>query len=410
MHRRDRSHWLRAAVPGILAVALLAGCETGGGTGAPFSVISVSPERAVVSARGQPVAVEPPDDLCISPDSIETSARSAVVVIGDCMPERGSEGASAPGADLHLPPGMPGIIMVAISGNPGFGPEQVSGDDLSGLERYLATPGGQALLGRGGDASQVSVVETRRAGDVLYVLVEDRGAHAVPVLAPRFWRAFVELNDRLTVVSVNGFRAAPMSEDEMVRYLGDQVRQLELANAGPIEEAPIRLAEASRTESTAAAGPPGDGVPQAAPERAPASATSGAVVSPPPTLPPRPGDTAGAAPTETPPAADGRERSDGWDSLEASAEPPGPNDVPAGADAAPAPPPEARAQPAAAPSPVPRARTRRAPASAPAAESRSSGAAAAEAPVPEPRHAAPEAPATAPSAGAVPTPRPRAAH
>ncbi len=165
------------------------------------------------------------------------------------------------GSALDLPPGMPGIISVGLSGDPGFGRASAGDRGLSRLESYLQTPEGQALLGRGGDGSQVSVIETRRQGDILYVLVEDRDAAAVPVLAPRFWRAFVELNDRLAVVTVSGFRDVPMDEDEMLSHLGDQVRQLQVANAVPIDEAPIQVAKARprRAETGTGDEPPEEG-------------------------------------------------------------------------------------------------------------------------------------------------------
>jgi hypothetical protein len=257
--------WVRAALFGSSAVVLFAGCEPGQfGLSArnaewqrlgEFAVVSASPERAVVSARGQPVAVEPPPGFCLAEESIETSDRSAVVLIGDCVLEGGA--GVMPGADgaLNLPMAMPGIITVSISGDPGFAARGASASDLSELEGYLATPEGRALLGRGGDGSEVSVVETRRDGRILYVLVEDRAAQPVPLLAPRFWRAFIELNDRLAVVTVSGFRDVPMDEAEMLRHLGDQVRQLQVANAAPLEDAPVQYAEAPREPRSAEPGP-----------------------------------------------------------------------------------------------------------------------------------------------------------
>lgn len=231
---------LRSGLLGVSLLALLAGCEAGqmgfGGT-APvgdFAVLSASPERAVLSAQGQRVAVEPTPGFCVAEDSIETSDRSAFVLIGDCALSSG-------GVDLSS--GIPGITTVSISGDPGFGSRGASAADLSALERYLATPEGRALLGRGGDGGEVSIVESRREGNTLFVLVEDRAEQAVPLLATRFWRGFVELNGRLTVVTVSGFFDAPMDENQMLAHLGAQVKRLQLANAAPIE-APVQVAAA----------------------------------------------------------------------------------------------------------------------------------------------------------------------
>lgn len=248
--RHPLSRPVRTALLGGAAVMLLAGCEPGqfGFSGrdaewarrGAFSVVSASAQRAVLSAEGNRVAVEPSPGFCLAEDEIETSDRSAFVLIGDCMMESAPMGDGA----LDLPPGMPGIMTVSLSGDPGFSGSGASDRDLSQLEAYLETQEGRALLGRGGDGSQVSVIDTRRQGDTLYVLVEDRDGEAVPVLAPRFWRAFVELNERLAVITVSGFRDVPMNEEVMLRHLGDQVRQLQLANAVPVEEAPVQYAEA----------------------------------------------------------------------------------------------------------------------------------------------------------------------
>jgi hypothetical protein len=152
---------------------------------------------------------------------------------------------------LDLPGGVPGIITVSISGDPGFSRPDGQAGDLADLQSYVETPEGRALLGRGGDGDQVGVADTRRIGNTLYVLVEDTNG-GVPVLAPRFWRAFLELNDRLAVVTISGFRDRPLPEEEMLRHLGDQVRQLQVANSEPVNEVPIQLAEApSRARASA---------------------------------------------------------------------------------------------------------------------------------------------------------------
>lgn len=240
------------------AVVILAGCAQGSfgprGPAGPFHVVSASPERAVLSARGRKVAVEPMPGFCVAEDSIETSTRSAFVLIGGCVMQGNVEKEPDANGRLHLPPTMPGITTVSVSGAPGFGGGEVDGNDLSGLEDYLESPQGRELLGRGSTDSQVSVIRTQREDDALYILVEDKSAQAVPLLAPRFWRAFAVLNDRLTVVTVSGFREAPMSEDAMLRHLSGQMRELQMANANPIDDAPTRMAAAAPASAAPAAG------------------------------------------------------------------------------------------------------------------------------------------------------------
>ena len=68
------------------------------------------------------------------------------------------------------------------------------------------------------------------------MLVEDRNAQIVPLLSNRFWRSFTELNERMTVVTISGFRDSPLGQDEMLDYLISQVDKLAQENAVPVNE------------------------------------------------------------------------------------------------------------------------------------------------------------------------------
>jgi hypothetical protein len=221
------AEWARTAAPG------------------DFAIVSADHRRAVVSALGNQVAVEPANGFCLAQEAIETSERSAFLLLGDCALEAPAATFSGADQQLDLPPGVPGIITVTISGDPGFSRLGTQAGGLADLQAFVETPEGRALLGRGGDGDQVSVADSRRIGNTLYVLVEDSNG-GVPVLAARFWRAFVELNERLAVVTISGFRDRPLPEEEMLRHLGDQVRQLQVANSEPVNERAVQVAEAPR--------------------------------------------------------------------------------------------------------------------------------------------------------------------
>jgi hypothetical protein len=235
------------------AASLLAGCDARGFSSreaeldrvrqGPFEVISANHSRAVVSANGRQVAIEPANGFCLAEESIETSGRSAFALIGDCALSEasGSRNRSANG-ELQLPKGLPGFLTVSVSGGPAFG-SGGSSSNLEELQAFLDTPDGRKMLGRGGNSDSVSVEATRQVGDSLYLLVEDKNASSVPLFAPKFWRAFVELNDRLAVVTISGFRDRPMTEKEMLGYLVSQVRKLRTANRLPINEERTLIAE-----------------------------------------------------------------------------------------------------------------------------------------------------------------------
>lgn len=212
------------------------------GQAGPFNVVSVNHERAVVSARGRQVAIEAAEGFCLAKESIETSGRSAFAMIADCVlddPQSSKRAAAA-----ALPQGVPGIITVSISGDQGYTRDGDGAGTLSDLSKFLETSEGRTMLGRGGAGQSVSIKESRTIDNGLYVLVEDKNTDLIPILAPRFWRSFVDLNDRLTVVTISGFKDKPLGSDEMLKYLVNQVKTLAYANRAPLNEARTYVARA----------------------------------------------------------------------------------------------------------------------------------------------------------------------
>ena len=199
----------------------------------PYHVVALSDDRAVISAKGRQVAIEPASGFCLAKNSVETSTRSAFALIGDCALDKAPDKSKrSTQGELQLPKSIPGIITVSVSGNP----QLDNSGGLEGLEEFFKTTAGRKLLGRGDDPSAVEVKETRQIDDSIYVLVEDGGAGVLPVLSKRFWRGFVQVNDRLAVVTVSGFRARPLGKERMLKYLVDQVQTLSVANAEPLNE------------------------------------------------------------------------------------------------------------------------------------------------------------------------------
>ena len=60
-------------------------------------------------------------------------------------------------------------------------------------------------VGRSGRSDRVRVLAQTTSSDVLFVMVEDRGPQPIAGLDRRFWRAFLEVNGRMTVLSALGF-------------------------------------------------------------------------------------------------------------------------------------------------------------------------------------------------------------
>ena len=88
----------------------------------------------------------------------------------------------------------------------------------------------------------VPLVATRRIGGALYVLIEESSAGAASILAPRFWRAFIEINERLVLVTVSSFSDRPVAEDAMMGFLALQMTGLRRVNRLRAEEEEDKIA------------------------------------------------------------------------------------------------------------------------------------------------------------------------
>ncbi len=235
-HRRP---WL---LVGVLAVLALAACETPGRSGRDaelarlrakkgFTVIEASAGRAVFAARGQRIVVEPPQGYCLDEDSVAVTRNAAFALIADCMQDHQAElenGTVAGRAvEIELPRVFPGILTVSISGEPAYGWQTGA---LDAFEEMLGAAAGLKLLGRGNSPAPGTIIATRRIGGALYVLIEEPAAEDSSILAPRFWRAFINVNGRLVLVTVSSFTDRPMAEDAMMGFLAQQMARLRRAN------------------------------------------------------------------------------------------------------------------------------------------------------------------------------------
>lgn len=213
----------------------------------PFAVTEAHHARAVVVARGRPVAIEPVEGLCLAVDEMDTGSSGAFVVIADCITE------TAATADA-LPPSFAGLLTVSISGEPMFPADTGRASALRELRDFLGSDAGRKLLGRDREGGAATLLEARQIGDALYVRVRDGQGGRLALLDPEFWRAFVEIEDRLLLVTVSGFQDRPMDPERMLGLLAAQVARLRSANGAAAFAAEESLAERIDGVRTGAAG------------------------------------------------------------------------------------------------------------------------------------------------------------
>jgi hypothetical protein len=251
MHFGSQRPW----IPGLLlGIICLAGCENYGASGVKselariraekgFAVISSNETRAVFAARGQRVVVEPPDGYCLDEGSVDVSRQAAFALVADCLQDRlvelNNSSDAATVREIALPRSFPGILTVSISGEPAFDRNPQA---LDAFEAFIETAPGRKLIGRGDGGAPGTVIATRRVGGALYVLIEGPETGGSRFLAPRFWRAFIDINDRLTLVTVSSFSDRPVAEDAMMGFLAQQIVRLRNANGLPEEDEEIEIA------------------------------------------------------------------------------------------------------------------------------------------------------------------------
>jgi hypothetical protein len=205
---------------GVLALAglLVAGCDPAAmaamsGTG--------SPSRAKVTVAGRSVVIAAPPGFCVDQPSTTMTNAGAFVLMSDCALLDHRSGRRTP----------VGAALTASVSSGGLGGE---GDDeaatLDDLEGFLDTADGRALVGRSGRADRVRILSKQREGEVLYVLVEDRGRQPIAGIDPRFWRAFLEVNGRMTVLSVIGFEGSGPGLQDALDQLAAAAAAIRAAN------------------------------------------------------------------------------------------------------------------------------------------------------------------------------------
>lgn len=203
----------RAGLAG-LALLALAACDPSQMPG------GASPSRAKVTVAGRPVVVAAPAGFCVDADSTRVSADGAFVLMSDCA-LLGMTGGAGPAGG--------GALTVAVSSGALTGEGDASGA-LEDIAEFARTAEGRALLGRSGRADRVRILTEVARGDVLYLLIEDRGSQPVAGIDRQFWRAFLEVNDRMTVLTELGFAGGESDPRQGFEHLSALARAMQAAN------------------------------------------------------------------------------------------------------------------------------------------------------------------------------------
>lgn len=185
-----------------------------------MAVRSVAAERAVLAVNGRRVTVVPPQGLCIAGDAARSAADAVFVLIGACAGAAHGTAASA-------------ILTASVAPAGLFGQDADRAAELDRLEEFLGSERGLALVGRQSGGEAPRILETYREGELLLLLVEERGEPGSPIWSPRFWRAFLDLNGRMVSLTAGSLRTQPLGDREMLALLRDFIVRLREANGSP---------------------------------------------------------------------------------------------------------------------------------------------------------------------------------
>jgi hypothetical protein len=203
----------------LLGGLMVAGCDP-----ATMAAMSgSSPSRTKLTVAGQPVVVAAPPGFCIDAQSTTMTSAGAFVLMSDCT-LLGKASASG----KRTPVGAALTASVSSGGLGGEGDDEAA--TLDDLQLFLETADGRALVGRSGRADRVRILSRQLRDDVLYVLVEDRGRQPIAGIEPRFWRAFLEVNGRMTVLSVIGFEGTGPGLQDALNELAATAAAIRAAN------------------------------------------------------------------------------------------------------------------------------------------------------------------------------------
>ncbi|MCV2867849.1 cation transport ATPase [Defluviimonas sp. WL0002] len=177
-----------------------------------------SAPRKVAVSDGS-VVISGPSGYCVDSRSLRDGQDSAFVLLGTCAALNGTGRGPRSRAIL--------TATVLLGAPPG---ENLKEEFLR-MADFFVTEAGRKALSRSGDARSVRVTKIVAAGDVLYILVEDRSPFAGYPVEPEYWRAIFARKGRMISLSVLGLADAPLDQGAKRGLLNKFVSRVEAANS-----------------------------------------------------------------------------------------------------------------------------------------------------------------------------------
>jgi hypothetical protein len=224
--------FVRLCVLGFVAVGL-AGCEDieslSSGMASQFASVGAAPDATnegirTLSLLGGDVRARGPEGYCI--DQSASNARRGFAVLAGC---------ALLSDDAAVMPTLDGLITIQ------FGNEDtasVTGNETA-FAQFLESDGGRGLLAGNGDLANVSEVSTIADNAGVLARFEDTSGPLITGTSGLQWRGFLDINGRLTTISVLSFDRGVLSRGE-----GERLLTVAMAELGEVN-APVAVAAAA---------------------------------------------------------------------------------------------------------------------------------------------------------------------
>ncbi|OAN69282.1 hypothetical protein A8B78_05415 [Jannaschia sp. EhC01] len=194
-----------------LVALALAGCVGGlsGGDDAPRRV----------QVTSDAVTITGPSGFCVDPTATRNSDDTGFVLLGNCAAISGRARAGQPD--------VPAVLTAAVSA-PSAGAGLTG--NLDALDTFFRSENGRALLSRSGDAGSVQILDTRTQSGMFLLHARDTSAREVVGVASDYWRAYMDIGQRLATLSVLALEDAQVSDAAALATLTQFANAVQGAN------------------------------------------------------------------------------------------------------------------------------------------------------------------------------------
>ncbi len=208
----------------IAAAFLLSACSGGGlggglGTGIGGASAVNAPLTAVVTSDR--VVVAGPEGYCVDQSSLRATDDTGFVLLGNCAAITNSRRAAQPAT--------PSVLTAAVSG-PGDS-RRIEGN-LGAMDSFFRSEEGLRLLSRGQDPSSVTILDSAIEGGAFLLHARDSSEASIQGVQPEYWRAYMDIGNRIATLSVLGLEGRELSATESQQTLRSFIQAMRSANFG----------------------------------------------------------------------------------------------------------------------------------------------------------------------------------